>query len=266
MKRFGSQNILIKPILVILIIFTFSIFWGSRDILLLSLDTGVDILRSVSAFKGVDNLLVKTDKAKTDLEGTKEHAETLSAERMRIINSKKELNDEIRRLEVEINKISLEIVRLENLIQQAEFKKEIKKLQNELSSVLASVRDLKAEDRGVVEPEPKQQETESAVDQRRGDRTFDKAVDFYVNWLRDKKTIATRNQKAYLCRNQNISQFLAVRDSSAFRKACEITAKQVSEARTDISGNQKSFLCRNRNVAQFLARRPLVPITEVCSN
>lgn len=263
MKGSGSDNKLIKPILVILIILTFSIFWGSRDILLSSLDTADDILRSISSLKGVDNLLVRADK--TDLEETKEHAEKLSAERIRLIDSKKELNDEIRRLEIEINKISLEIVQLENLIQQAEFKKEIKKLQDELDSALATVRDLKAEDRGALEPEPKQQKTDSALYQRRGDRTFDEAVDFYVRWLRDRKTIARYSQKAYLCRNQNISQFLAVRDSAAFRKACEITGKQVSEVRADISGNQKAFLCRNKNVAQFLATRPHVSISEVCS-
>jgi len=266
MKGFGSENKLINPILVILIIFTFSIFWGSRDILLSSLNAGVDIVSSVLPSKGEDNLLIKADKAKTDLEGTKENADILGAERLRLINSKKELNDEIRRLGVEINKISLEIVQMQSVIRQTELKKEIVKLQNELDSALATVKDLKAEDRGVVEPEPKQQKTESAFDRQRGDRTFDEAVDFYVNWLRDRKTIATRSQKAYLCRNQNISQFLWVRDSSAFRKACEITGKQISDARTDISGTQKSFLCRNKNVAQFLARRPHVPISEICSN
>ena len=266
MKRYSFGGNLFIAIAVMLIIFSITIAWGTRDILLPRLNAGIDNIGDIFGFKDGDNLLVREDKVTSNSGDTKEYIERLSAEKVRLINSKKDLNDDIERLEFEIYKNKLEIVQLENLILEAELEKEKIELQKELNSALETERELKAEDAGSVEPGHEQEETEVGFNQNADDQAFNEAVDFYVNWLRAKQPIATLNQKTYLCRNLNVSQFLAVRDSTAFREACEITGNQKSEARTDISGPQKSFLCRNRNVAQFLATRSNVPMSEVCGN
>ncbi len=258
------HNLLIA-LAVLLIVFTISIVWALRDPIVPKLFAGIDYLGVTFGFKEDSGDLENTGGTSQYSKEVRAGLKKMKAEKERLRNSKKQLRDEIKRLEEEIDTLRLDVQIFKEIVFEIKMEKELIKIKQELVAEMKTERKLGEEEELTDEPEPVE-EPEAQEDTYDEDQIFNEAVDSYVNWLGDNRTYAKQNQKAYLCGNQNVAQFLSGGESSAFREACALTGYNTARTRIDITGNQKSFLCRNRSVAQFLARNPNISISEVCGN
>ncbi len=264
--RPSLRNNLLIAVLVLLIVFMISIVWAFRDPIVPTLIAGIDYL-------GVSLGLKKDSDDFGNAGGTSHFSKEIRArlkkmraEKSWLRNSKRRLREEINRLEEEIDTLRLDVQIFKEIVFEIKMEKEIIKIKEELIAEMEAERQLRDEEEELIEETEPEEELESESEISDEDQIYREAVNFYVDWLRDNRTNANRNQKAYLCSNQSVAQFLSVSDSDAFRKACGVAGHQETRTRLDFSGNQKSFLCRNQSVAKFLARNPNISISEVCGN
>lgn len=256
-----TNNFLIS-LAVCAIVFTVSLAWALRGDLIPPLAAALDHLRIAVGLKQTPELVDKKGTLGNENDVQRSGIDEIVSELIRLEKSRRELNRKVSDLKDEIGVLQSEIEELEYVILEAKSEVENDELQQDLNA--ANEDDSGDEDSLVDESEPTDEMSESRFYTDANDQMFREYVDFYVDWLTDTQTIASENQKAYICRNSNVSQFLAVNEDAALREACNITGYNRGIIRNNVTGNQKSFLCRNLNVTRFLSAFENVSASELC--
>ncbi len=258
-----KNNFLIS-LAVLAFVFVLSLAWAFRSDLIPPLATALDRLGT--------NLGLKEEAKSVDDNGSGTFAgensmqrsvvDELVSELIALEKSRRELSIRVGDLEDELEILQSQIEELDYVILEA--KSEVENEGSE-QAIDAATEDETGEGELLAD------ETESAdemVDSRfykdANDQIFREYVDFYIDWLTNTESVASENQKAYICRNSNVSQFLAVNEDAALREACNITGYNRGIVRNNVTGNQKSFLCRNLNVTRFLSAFKNVAVADLC--
>jgi len=256
-----TNNFLIS-LAVCAIVFTVSLGWAFRGDLIPPLAAALDHLRIAVGLKQTPELVDKKGTLGNENDVQRSGIDEIVSELIRLEKSRRELNRKVSDLKDEIGVLQSEIEELEYVILEAKSEVENDELQQDLNAVNED--DSGDEDSLVDESEPTDEMSESRFYTDANDQMFREYVDFYVDWLTDAQSVASENQKAYICRNSNVSQFLAVNEDAALREACNITGYNRGIIRKNVTGNQKSFLCRNLNVTRFLSAFKNVSASELC--
>jgi hypothetical protein len=256
-----TNNFLIS-LAVCAIVFTVSLAWAFRGDLIPPLAAALDHLRIAVGLKQTPELVDKKGTLGNENDVQRSGIDEIVSELIRLEKSRRELNRKVSDLKDEIGVLQSEIEELEYVILEAKSEVENDELQQDLNAVNED--DSGDEDSLVDESEPTDEMSESRFYTDANDQMFREYVDFYVDWLTDAQSVASENQKAYICRNSNVSQFLAVNEDAALREACNITGYNRGIIRKNVTGNQKSFLCRNLNVTRFLSAFKNVSASELC--
>jgi hypothetical protein len=257
-------NSFLISLAVLAFVFTVSLAWAFRGDLIPPLAAALDNLRIAVGLKKAPKVADKKatgrfeDKNNVQRSGNdKRVSELIGLEK-----SRRELNRKVGDLKDEIGVLQSEIEDLESVILEAESGVENDELQRDLDAVNEGAS--RDEDSLVDESEPAHEMSGSRFYTDANDQIFREYVDFYVDWLTDTRSAASENQKAYICRNSNVSQFLAVNEDAALRKACSITGYSRVAIRNNTRGEQTAYLCRNLNVARFLSAFKNVSASEFC--
>lgn len=258
-----TSNLLIS-LAVLAFVFTVSLGWAFRGDLIPPLAAALDSLRIAVGLKQAPSVVDKKREERLENESNVQTGgiNELVSELVQLEKSRRELYRKVGDLEDEIGVLRSEIEGLEFVIVDAESGVGNGELQRDLDAVNQEPSGEK--DLLVEESEPENERSESRSDTEANNELFREYVDFYVDWLSDKKSIASENQKAYICRNSDVSRFLAVNEDAALRKACSITGYGRGIIRNNVKREQRSYLCRNMNVARFLSAFKNVSVSELC--
>lgn len=258
------KNNFVISLAVLAFVFVVSLAWAFRSDLIPPLVTALDHLRTNLGFKEAAKSVGENDSGTFEDENIIQTTvvDELVSELIGLEKSRRELSIRVSDLEDEIEILQSQIEELDYVILEA--KSEVESEGSEQTM------DAAAEDE-TGEVELPADETESAdemADSRfykdANDQVFREYVDFYVDWLTDTESVASENQKAYICQNSKVSQFLAVNEDAALREACNITGYNRGIIRNNVTVNQKSFLCRNLNVTRFLSAFKNVAVADLC--
>lgn len=258
-----SNNLLIS-LAVLAFVFTVSLGWAFRGDLIPPLAAALDSLRIAVGLKQAPEMVDEkgTRRSENESLAQKSDVDKLVSELIRLEKSRRELNRKVGDLRDEIGVLQSEIEDLEFVIVEAESGVDNNELQRDLDAVNEETSEEK--DLLVEESAPAGEMPESRLYKDTDDQIFREYVDYYVDWLTDTKSVASENQKAYICRNSNISQFLAVNEDAALREACNITGYSRGIIRNNVKARQTTYLCRNLNVARFLSAFKNVSASELC--
>lgn len=258
-----TNNFLIS-LAVLAFVFTASLAWAFRGDLIPPLAAALDHFRIAVGLKQAPKMVDKKGTGTFEDENNFQRSgiEQLVSELIGLERSRRELNIKVSDLKDEIGVLQSEIEELEYVILEGEPEVENGGLEQDLKAITDD--DAGEEYLLADESEPADEMSESRFFTDGNDQVFRENVDFYVDWLTDTKSVASENQKAYICRNSNVSQFLAVNEDAALREACSRTGYNRGIIRNNVTGNQKSFLCRNLNVARFLSAFKNVSASELC--
>lgn len=258
-----TNNFLIS-LAVLAFVFTVSLAWAFRGDLIPPLAAALDHFRIAVGLKQAPNMVDKKGPEAFENQNKIQRSgiDQLVSELIGLEKSRRELNIKVNDLQDEISVLESEIEDLEYIILEAKSGVE----NDESEEGLKAIADDDAGDEDLLadKSEPADEMSESRFFTDANDQIFREYVDFYVNWLTDTESVASENQKAYICRNSNVSQFLAVNEDAALREACNRTGYNRGIIRNNVTGNQKSFLCRNLNVTRFLSAFKNVAASELC--
>jgi TolA-binding protein len=257
-----TNNFLIS-FAVLAFVFTVSLAWAFRGDLIPPLAAALDHFRIAVGLKQAPKMADKkgTEAFENQNNVQRSDIDQLVSELIGLEKSRRELNIKVSDLQDEIGVLQSEIEELEYVILEGKSEGENGELEQDLK---AFGDDAGEEDLLGDESEPANGMAESQFYKDTNDQIVREYVDFYVDWLTDAQSVASQNQKAYICRNSNVSQFLAVNEDAALREACNITGYNRGITRNKVTGNQKSFLCRNLNVTRFLSAFKNVAASELC--
>jgi len=258
------RNKFLMSLAVMVFVFTISLAWAFRDDLDLRLTAALEHLRIAFGLKQESDIPDKRENVETGFDVQRSGIDKIISELIQLEKTKRELNTVVTNLKDEINTLHSEIDELEYVILEAKSEVETDESQRDLTAMTEDEDDLSDEDSLVDESEPTYEMLDSRFFADANDQIFNEYVDFYVNWLRDSQSITSENQKAYICRNSNVAQFLAVNEDAALREACNIAGYNRGIIHKNVPENQRSFLCRNLNVARFLSAFKNVAATELC--
>ena len=258
-----TNNFLI-PLAVLAFVFTVSLAWAFRGDMIPLLAAALDHFRIAVGLERAPKMLDTKVRGTFENENNVERTgvDQLVPELIGLEKSRRELNKKVSDLKDEIAVLQSEIEELEYVNLEAKSGVESDELEQELKAMTDD--DEGEEGRLAEESEPADEMPESGFFTDADDQIFREYVDFYVDWLTDAQSVASENQKAYICRNSNVSQFLAVNEDAALREACNITGYNRGITRNNLTVNQKSFLCRNLNVTRFLSASKNVVASELC--
>lgn len=258
-----TNNFLIS-LAVLAFVLAVSLAWALRGDLIPPLAEALDHFRIAVGLKQASQMVDKKGTAKFENGNNLQRSgiDQLVSELIGLEKSRRELNKKVSDIKDEIGVLQSKIEELEYVILEGESEVENDELEQDLKAV--SDDDAGEEDLLTDESEPGDEMSESRFFTDANDQIFRENVDFYVDWLTDAQSIASENQKAYICRNSNVSQFLAVNEDAALREACNRTGYDRGIIRNNITGSQKSFLCRNLNVTRFLSVFKKVEVGELC--
>ncbi len=258
-----TNNFLIS-LAVLAFVFTVSLAWAFRGDLIPPLAAALDHVRIAVGLKQAPKMADKKGIEPFENQNNVQRSgiDQLVSELIGLEKSRRELNIKVSDLQDEIGVLQSEIEDLEYIILEAKSGVENDELEEGLKAITDD--DAGEEDLLADKPEPADEMSESLFFTDANDQIFREYVDFYVDWLTDTKSVASENQKAYICRNSNVSQFLAVNEDAALREACNVTGYNRGIVRNKVTGNQKSFLCRNLNVTRFLSAFKNVAASELC--
>lgn len=249
---------------VLAFVFTLSLAWAFRGDLIPPLAAALENLRMAfglkQTLKMADEKGAGTSKRENNIQTS--DMDELVSDLIGLDKSRRELNVKVRDLEDEIEILESEIEELEFIVLEGRSEVANQGLEQEIDSTTDD--DTGEGDLLADETEPADEMSESRFYTDANDQMFREYVDSYVDWLTDTESIASRNQKAYICRNSNVSQFLAVNEDAALREACNITGYNRGIVRDRVTVNQKSFLCSNLNVTRFLSAFKNVAAAELC--
>jgi hypothetical protein len=258
-----TNNFLIS-LAVLAFVFTVSLAWAFRGDLIPPMAAALDRIGIAIGLKQAPKMAENNGTETMEKENNVERSsiDQLVTELIGLEKSRRELNIKVSELRDEIGVLESDIEELEYVITEGKLGVE----NDELAKDLEATTDEDAGDEDLLahESEPADEMSESGFFTDANDQTFRESVDFYVDWLTDAQSVASENQKAYICRNSNISQFLAVNEDAALREACNITGYNRGIVRNKVTGNQKSFLCRNLNVTRFLSAFKNVAASDLC--
>lgn len=251
---------------VLAFVFTVSLAWAFRDNLFTAMDAVLDRVAIPIGLKQAPTMIDKKGTKRFESESSvqRRDIDKLVSELIKLERSRRELNKKVGHLKDEVGALQSEIDDLEFVIVEAESGVDNGELQRDLDAVNEERSEEK--DLLVEEPAPAEETPEPRFYKDGDDRVFREYVDYYVDWLRDTNSVASENQKAYICRNSNVSQFLAVNEDAALREACNITGYSKGIIRNNVKPNQKSFLCRNLNVTRFLSAFKNVTVRDLCGD
>jgi hypothetical protein len=258
-----TDNFLIS-LAVLAFVFTVSLAWAFRGDLIPPMAAALDRIGIAIGLKETPKMADKngTETSEKEISVERSGIDQLVSEMIGLEKSRRELSKKVGQLKDEIGALQSEIEDLEFVIVEAESGVDNGELQRDLDAVNEGRSEEK--DLLVEEPRPAEETPEPRFFKDGDDRVFREYVDYYVDWLRDTKSLASENQKAYICRNSNVSQFLAVNEDAALREACNITGYSSGVMRNNVTRNQKSFLCRNLNVTRFLSAFKNVTVRDLC--
>jgi len=251
---------------VMIIVFSISLTWVFRDGLLTRLPAALEDLNIAFGPRQVPDIEDKKETFESEFDAGRSGIDETISELMQLAKSRRELNKKVSNLKDEISILRSEIDELEYVILNTTSEVENDELQRDLTAMGEEENEFSDEDSLVEESEPTDEISESRFYTDANDQMFREYFDFYVDWLTDTQSVASENQKAYVCRNSNVSQFLAVNEDAALREACNITGYNRGIIRNNFTGNQKSFLCRNLNVTRFLSAFKNVAAGELCGD
>jgi vacuolar-type H+-ATPase subunit I/STV1 len=249
---------------VLAFVFTFSLAWAFRGDLIPPLAAALDSLRIAVGLKEAPKMVdtKRTRRLEDESNVQSGDIDKLVSELIQLEKSRRELNTKARDLKDEIGVLQSEIEDLEFVVVEAESGVGNGELQRDLDAVNEETS--ADEELQVEESEPADEMSESGAYTDANEQLFREYVDLYVDWLTDTRSIASENQKAYICRNSNVAQFLAVHEDAALREACSITGYSKGITRKGVKAPQTSYLCRNPNVARFLSAFKGVSMSELC--
>lgn len=258
-----TNNLLIS-LAVLAFVFTVSLGWAFRGDLIPPLAAALDSLRIAVGVKQAPSVVGNNEEERLENESNVQRSgiDELVSELVQLEKSRRELNRKVGDLEDEIGVLQSEVEGLEFAVVEAESGLGNGELQRDLDSVNQEASGGK--DLLVEESEPENERSESPPYTEANDELFREYVDFYVDWLSDTKSIASQNQKAYICRNSDVSRFLAVNEDAALREACSITGYSRGIIRNKVKREQTSYLCRNMNVTRFLSAFKNISPSELC--
>ena len=258
-----TNNFLIS-LAVLAFVFTVSLAWAFRGDLIPPLAAALDHVRIAVGLKQAPKMVDKKGAEAFENQNNVQRSgiDQLVSELIGLEKSRRELNIKVSDLQDEIGVLQSEIEDLEYIILEAKSGVENDELEQGLKAITDD--DAGEEDLLADKPEPADEMSESRFFTDANDQIFREYVDFYVDWLTDTESVASENQKAYICRNSNVSQFLAVNEDAALREACNVTGYNRGIVRNNVTRNQKSFLCRNLNVTRFLSAFKNVGASELC--
>lgn len=256
-----TNNFLIS-LAVLGFVFTVSLAWAFRGDLIPPLAAALDNLRIAVGLQQAPEMVDKKRTGRFENENNVQRSgiDEMVSELIRLERSRRGLNRKVGDLRDEISVLQSEIEELEFVILEAKSGVENDELQRGLDAVNGEAS--RDEELLADESEPADEMSESRFYTDANDQIFREYVDFYVDWLTDTQSVTSENQKAYICRNSNVSQFLAVNEDAALREACSITG--YSMIRKDVKAEQTTYLCRNLNVARFLSAFKNVSASELC--
>jgi hypothetical protein len=256
-----TNNLLIS-LAVLVAVFTVSLAWAFRDDLGPTLAAALNHLRIAVGLKQAPDMVEKKWTFENEGDVKESGIYEIVSELIGLEKSRRELSIKVSDLKDDIGVLQSEIEELEFVILEGRSELEDDELGEDLKATTDE--DTGEEDLLADESGPTNEVSESRFYTDANDQMFREYVDFYVNWLTDTQSIASENQKAYICRNSNVSQFLAVNEDAALREACNMTGYNRGIIRNNVTGNQKSFLCRNLNVTRFLSAFKNVSANELC--
>lgn len=251
---------------VMVIVFSISLTWAYKDGLLTRLSAALGELSKTSGPRQGPKIGEKKEIFKTESDTGRSGIDEKISEFMQLEKTTRELNKKVSNLEDEISTLRSEIDELEQVIVDATLELENDELQRDPTAMSEEENELSDEDSLVDESEPADEISESRFYTDANDQMFREYYNFYVDWLTNTQSVASENQKAYICRNSNVSQFLAVNEDAALREACNVTGYNRGVIRKNVTGSQKSFLCRNLNVTRFLSAFKNVSVGELCGD
>jgi hypothetical protein len=258
-----TNNFLIS-LAVLAFVFTVSLVWAFRGDLIPPMAAALDHFGIAIGLRQAPKMADQngTETSEKEIRVERSGIDQLVSEMIGLEKARRELNikaselkDEIGVLQSEIEDLEFVIVEAESGVGGGELKRDLDAVNEEASG---------EKDLLVEESEPANEMPESRLFEDANNEKFRESVDFYIDWLTDAQSAASENQKAYICRNSNVSRFLAVNDDAALREACNLTGYSRGIVRNKVTGNQKSFLCRNLNVTRFLSAFKNVAVSDLC--
>ena len=265
-KRMRLRTKLFISFAVMVIVFSISLTWAFKDDFLTRVVAALGELSMTFGRKQAPDIKGKKETFETEFDTGRSGIDEKISELMQLEKSRGELIVEVRNLEDEISILRSEIEDLEYVILHATSEVENGELQRDLPATSEEENKFSDDDSIVDESEPTDELSEPRINTDADNRMFREYFDFYVDWLTDTQSVASENQKAYICRNSNVSQFLAVNEDAALREACNITGYDRGIIRNRFTRNQKSFLCRNLNVTRFLSAFKNVSAGDLCGD